>query len=159
LWFVTELDAVRVTSDEKRGIKLIPEALGGDVWSRSLIVFTFADKVEASEFEDDLSERTELIREEIRKYSPHHVDEIPSVAVSNKDPTFPNGKKWLGELFTQVFVRSSTERSFYFFDSMKNDIGDEKRASKASANDIEGAKRIDIDSTQKGKMRGAWSGC
>ena len=45
MWFVSRLDETRVTNDEKRGIKLISEAFGADVWQHAVIVFTFANSV------------------------------------------------------------------------------------------------------------------
>lgn len=105
LLFVTELDAARVSSDERRGIHMLTEALGASVWEHALLVFTRADKVEAQEFETDLNERTALLRETIAAYAPLHAAYIPAAAVSNTTEKLPNGKPWLGELFTQVLMR------------------------------------------------------
>ena len=67
--FVTELSATRVTSDEKRGIKLITQSLTPEVWNNAVIIFTFADKVLPERYQEALAKRTELIRAEIFKYS------------------------------------------------------------------------------------------
>ena len=63
--FVTELSATRVTSDEKRGIKLITQSLTPEVWNNSVIIFTFADNVPSERYQEALAKRSELIRSEI----------------------------------------------------------------------------------------------
>jgi small GTP-binding protein len=106
LWFVTRLDEARVTSDEMRGIKIISEAFTPKVWEHSVIIFTRANK--ADDYLVDLEERTKRIRSEIAKYTGNEVaSNIPSVAVDNKSKTTPDGKEWIGELYTKVFVRMS----------------------------------------------------
>ena len=108
MWFVSELHATRVTSDEKRGIKLISQSLTPEIWNRAVIIFTFAGQVDSSKYAYTLSKRTELIRKEIAQYTGDEVAKnIPSVAVDNKSATTPDGQKWLGELFTQVYARIS----------------------------------------------------
>src|ERR1035437_502833 len=52
LWFVTNLDAPRITCDEKRAIRLLTDAFGAKVWEQTIIVFTFADKVPPGKFEE-----------------------------------------------------------------------------------------------------------
>lgn len=171
VWFVSELDATRVTGDEKRGIKMITEALGEALWSRSIIVFTRSDK--STSFEDDLAERSKIVRAEIGKYFKGS-SKIPSVAVSNITPLLPNGKPWLGELFTQVFLRFSDKGALPFLQSMSKDIGaDEtkigskarkepikkgtaKKTESATSPETEKLKeapRIDLDEEQKEKIR------
>ncbi|MEB3123408.1 MAG: GTPase [Snowella sp.] len=123
VWFVTELDANRVTSDEKRGIKIISEELGIRLWSRALIILTRADKVEISEYQLYFERRSTLVRQEIEKYAPEYASEIPAVAVTNKRDVLPSGKQWLGELFTQVYVRFSNAGGLLFLESMKDEVG------------------------------------
>ncbi|WP_341328416.1 GTPase [Methylotuvimicrobium sp. KM2] len=108
LWFVTRLDETRVSSDEKRGIKLISEAFGPHVWEHAIIVFTFACKVGADKYEEAFMKRTDLIRKEIARHSEELIaSEIPSVAVDNHSHTIPNGTEWLGELYTKIWQRIS----------------------------------------------------
>ncbi len=120
IWFVTKLDDSRIGADEKRGIKLISEALGNECWSKAVIIFTRSDKSDS--FAEDLENRSSIIRDEIGKY---FIDSknIPVVAVSNTSELLPNGKPWLPELFTQVFLRFSDEGALPFLKSMENDIG------------------------------------
>jgi GTPase SAR1 family protein len=110
--FVTRLDDTRVTSDEKRGIKLISEAFGERAWEHSVIVFTFsnAPNITREDFPVALDKRTQLIQQEIAKHTNKKVAaEVPSVAVDNTSETTPDGEPWLGELYTQVFVRVSPQ--------------------------------------------------
>ena len=116
MWFVSRLDETRVTHDEKRGIKLISEAFSHKIWEQAVIIFTFAGNVEKSKYENVLQKRTELIRKEIAKYVGVTIaNNIPSVAVDNQNKTTPDGQKWLGELYTQVYVRMSTNGAVPFF--------------------------------------------
>lgn len=110
LWFVTLLDEYRVRTDEIDTISHITSAFGQDIWNRAVIVFTCSDKVAPHEFENYLSERTRLIRDEIaKKVGKEIAIEIPSVAVSNVTQKTPDGKLWLGRLFVKTFVRISSE--------------------------------------------------
>jgi len=160
IWFVTKLDESRLTSDEKRGIKIISEALGPNCWDRSIIVFTRADK--ADDFEEDLKQRTKIIREEIGKYCENHAS-IPAIGVSNSNPILPNGEKWLPELFTQVFLRFSDHAALPFLNSMEEDIGAQKkhqeeegveRERKEQSDQREDRKeRIELNEEQKERIR------
>jgi predicted GTPase len=106
LWFVTNLGATRVGSDEKRAIKLIHQAFGSKIWDHAIIVFTFADLVKPDKFAEKLSKRTQLIRQEIAQYAGEQVaNKVPSVAVDNESKTTPDGKQWLGQLYTTVFTQ------------------------------------------------------
>ncbi|MEH2393607.1 MAG: GTPase [Nostoc sp.] len=140
--FVSRLDETRVSSDEKRGIKLISENLGTKVWEYSVIVFTFANSVTASRYQEALDKRTELIRREIAKYiGEEKADKIPSVAVDNKSKTTPDGKTWLGEFFTKVFLRASESGSLPLAAAMKD-----------SLTSSSGEARIDLDDKQKAEV-------
>lgn len=67
--------------------------------------------------------RTELIRREIAKYVGEDVaNQIPSVAVDNHNETTPDGKQWLGEFFTKVFVRASEAGSLPFAAAMTESL-------------------------------------
>ena len=58
MWFVSRLDETRVTSDEKRGIKLLSKTFGNKAWECSVIVFTFANSVPAPEYQETVDKRT-----------------------------------------------------------------------------------------------------
>jgi hypothetical protein len=110
LWFVTLLDESRVRTDEIAAISHITSAFGQEIWNRAVIVFTRSDKVDHKKFENTLSKRTRLIRDEIAKRIGKEIAiEIPSVAVSNVTQKTPDGKLWLGRLFVKTFVRISSE--------------------------------------------------
>ena len=136
MWFVSRLDETRVTNDEKRGIKLITEAFGSNVWQHAVIVFTFANSVPDSRYLEAVEKRTELIRKVIAKYANSDVAiSIPSVAVDNKDETTPNGEKWLGELYTKVFTRISQKATSTFL-LATNDFVRPKKEEEAPQNGI-----------------------
>ncbi|MEH1871280.1 GTPase [Nostoc sp.] len=114
LCFVTRLDEARVSADEMRGIEVISEAFTQDVWKYAVIIFTRANK--ADNYVIDLQERTKRIQKEIAKYTGDEVaSTIPSVAVDNKSQTTPDGKRWLEELYTQVFKKMSDRGAVPFF--------------------------------------------
>lgn len=143
MWFVSQLNDTRVTSDEKRVIKRLSKAFGKKVWECSVIVFTYANSVTASEYEETLKIRTELIRKEIAKYvGEDTANQIPSIAVDNKSETTPDGKKWLGEFFTRVFVRASESGSVVFAAAMKD-----------SAFSSSDKSRIELDENQKEEIK------
>lgn len=105
-WFTTQLDAPRVTADEKRAIKLISDAFGPKLWERGLIIFTRADTLSSDRFSQAMKARTELIRKEIARYvDPSVAAMIPSVAVNNMGEQTPDGKFWLGQLYVTVLQR------------------------------------------------------
>ena len=115
LLFVTPLNATRVNGDEKRAIRLISEAFGKDVWHHAVIVFTFAESVEASRYSWYLRNRTQLIRHEIRDQSPPDTRyrTIASVAISNRQGT-SDRKQGLNELYMTV-CKSVSRTSFRHF--------------------------------------------
>jgi predicted GTPase len=106
MWFVSELNATRVTADEKRAIKLIHQAFGSDIWNYTIIVFTFSNFVKPEKFPEKLNKRTKLIREEIANYAGEQVAKtVPCVAVDNHSQTNPDGQEWLYELYTILFKK------------------------------------------------------
>nr|WP_272819392.1 GTPase [Scytonema hofmannii] len=114
IWFVTPIYETRIRRDELDGIKIITEAFGAEIWKHSIIVFTFADKAE-EDYLVQLQERTEDIQSAIAKYTGIEIaSQIPSVAVDNKNETTPDGKVWLAELYTKVFVRMSKRGTIPF---------------------------------------------
>ena len=143
MWFVSRLDETRVTSDEKRGIKLLSKTFGKKAWECSVIVFTFANSVSASEYQETVDKRTELIRREIAKYAGGDIaNQIPSIAVDNYSETTPDGKQWLGEFFTRVFVRASESGSLPFAAAMKESLFSSS-----------GEPRIKLDQQQKAEVK------
>ena len=116
LWFVTRLDDNRVGDDEVRSISLVTKAFGADVWKRSIIIFTHADKVEAAEYAEYLVERTTVVREVVaREIGDKRIAKsIPSVAITNKTSVAPDGTLWLGQLYTTILSRISRHGAIPF---------------------------------------------
>lgn len=142
--FVTELSATRVTSDEKRGIKLITQSLTPEVWNNAVIIFTFADKVLPERYQEALAKRTELIRAEIFKYSlSDKHKKIPAVAIDNTSENTPDGKPWLGELFVKVFSVVSNDGAIPFLMATASSIKPDEK----------GNARIVLNPEQKAEVR------
>jgi small GTP-binding protein len=129
LLFITRLDDSRVTADEMRGIKLISQAFTPKVWEYSVIVLTRADK--SDDYLQDLEERGKRIKKEIARYTGDEIASlIPVVGVDNKSTTkiTPDGKRWLEELYTQVFKKMSDSGAVSFL------LATSKRINKNSKN-------------------------
>ncbi len=139
LWYVTALDDTRVRLDEQRGIHLITQALGPEVWHRAVIVFTFADRVPPEEYQQLLCQRGRLIRQVIdgaigeaaqargpegpeKPMNLPQAGDVPAVAVSDWKKETPDGKPWLGELFSKVLTRVSDSGVAPFLVAMKVDL-------------------------------------
>ena len=115
LWFVVRLDETRLGNDERRAISLITKAFGKEVWERAIIVFTFADKLETSNYMEFLVQRTRIMREAIGERAGNNIaSTIPSVAVSNVSDKTPDNKPWLSELVTQIVERISEQGALPF---------------------------------------------
>jgi len=108
--YVSRLDETRIENDQ-RAIKIISDALGPLVWQYAVIVFTFANKVEASEYQTQLTVKKQMILQEIANHIGNDKMSlrIPVVAIDNTSKTTPDGKQWLGNLFTAIVERVSKE--------------------------------------------------
>jgi len=149
MWFVTRLDETRVSSDEKRGIRLISETLGDKVWKNCIIIFTFANSVDSSRYQEALEKRTELIRKEIAKYTNQEIaDQIPSISVDNTSKYIFDGKDWLAELFTLVLERASDAGVLPFAAGMKDSF-----SSGNSKENTSDEPRINLDEEQKERVK------
>ena len=166
LWFVTKLDDTRVRLDEKRALDILTRSLGGNIWKHALIVFTFADKVKTEKFEERLSKRTKLIREEIQKtiqktfkrlnisISDKEIAyNIPSVAVSNEDDILPNEKEWLPELYSLTFTRIKEDGLLTFIELTKDDLSFEEQSEKRKHSDEEQTKDVPFEKKKKKKKK------
>lgn len=109
LWFVTRMDETRVTSDEKRAIRLLNEAFGSKVWERAIIVLTFAASPlpPGQTFSSHVENRLRVLRKEIARYADKEcVESIPVVPVENHPPKkLPDGSDWLGGLWLTVLKK------------------------------------------------------
>ena len=108
--YVTRLDETRSEND-RRAIKIISDALGPIVWQYAVIVFTFANNIKPSEYQDRLLRKKQIILQAIAQEigNDNMSYRIPVVAIDNKSTTTPDGKEWLGNLFTAIVERVSKE--------------------------------------------------
>lgn len=140
LWFVTRLDETRVKNDEKRAIKILTQALGDNVWKQAVIVFTFSGNIEKEKFVNAFAKRTELIKKEIAFCTNDKIaSKVSSVAVDNRNLTLPNGEEWLGELYTQTFLKISSKAAGAFFLATADRVNlkEKSKKKKKSEDDIE----------------------
>jgi predicted GTPase len=115
LWFVTPLYETRLRPDERRAIRLVTQAFGEEVWDRAVIIFTFADYIQVSQYSDKLFKRSRAVRNATREYtSSRTASKIPSVAVSNISPTTPDREPWYEELFVEVADRIAEKQALPF---------------------------------------------
>lgn len=108
--YVSRLDETRSEND-LRAIKIISYALGPIVWQYAVIVFTFANNIEPSEYQEQLRIKKQIILQTIADVigDGNMPSQIPVVAIDNKRKTTPDGKEWLGNLFTAIVDRVSKE--------------------------------------------------
>lgn len=108
--YVSRLDETRSENDV-RAIKIISYALGPIVWQYAVIVFTFANNIERSEYQEQLRIKKQIILQAIAEVigDDNMCCRIPVVAIDNKSKTTPDGKEWLGNLFTGIVDRVSKE--------------------------------------------------
>jgi predicted GTPase len=108
--YVSRLDETRSEND-LRAIKIISYALGPIVWQYAVIVFTFANNIERSEYQEQLRIKKQIILQTIADVigDGNMPCQIPVVAIDNKRKTTPDGKEWLGNLFTAIVDRVSKE--------------------------------------------------
>lgn len=133
--YITRLDYNRVESDEKRAIKVLSESFGPKVWQNAIIVFTYANSILSSEYENTFKERKKLLQKEIAKYIElEFAKKIPSVAIDNNSKTIPTGQEWLGELYASVFTRINDKGLLPFILSTgaRLDLGEPKGNEKKS---------------------------
>ncbi|MEG5084180.1 50S ribosome-binding GTPase [Microcoleus sp. AT8-B4] len=114
--YINRLDETRLTDNDRRGIKIISEALGTKIWENAVIVFTFANKESVADYQTKLTKRTQIIRQAIADciQNTDIAYNIPAVAIDNKSDTTPDGKEWLGEFFTVVAERVSMKGMIAF---------------------------------------------
>jgi cold shock CspA family protein len=116
IWFTTPLSEPRVGSDELMGISHITKVFGSKIWERSIIVLTKADLVHPMDYSRTYRGRTDVLIEKIADFAGKEIAKhIPTVAVSNIFDHTPDGRVWLGELYTKVMIRISNFGALPFF--------------------------------------------
>ena len=122
LWHVLRLDDNRIRKADTAAIELIHETFGDEIWDQTLTVFTHADKLTPQEFKMVLSHRTQIVNEVIAKVTDGKNKHVPAVAVANKNPHTPDGKDWLGELFTTSLEQLNPEHLNAFLLAFAEDL-------------------------------------
>ena len=122
LWHVLRLDDNRIRKADTAAIELIHETFGDDIWARTLTVFTHADKLTPQEFQIVLNHKTQIINELITEVTDGKNKNVPTVAVANKNPHTPDGKDWLGELFTTSLEQLNPEHLNAFLLAFAEDL-------------------------------------
>ncbi|NCB57260.1 MAG: GTPase RsgA [Gammaproteobacteria bacterium] len=102
LLYVTELDAPRISSDEKRTLKILSDNLASNLWSNAIVVFTFSDRVPQSQFDDVLMNRIALFKKEISQYNKYESSNIGFIPVTNSQSTLPSGLEWKNNLYIEI---------------------------------------------------------
>ncbi len=126
--YVSRLDETR-PEDDRQVIKIISEAIGNSVWENTVIVFTFANNVKASDYPRKLNTRKQKIQELIKQqlieshiYDSNIAYNIPAVAIDNYSKTTPDGKEWLGIFFTAIVDRVSKEGAIALLSMLTDSI-------------------------------------
>ena len=123
LWYVLRLDDNRITAADANALQLIRKYFGDAIWDRTMIVFTHADMLKtAEEFQEYFDGRTRTANEVINQITDGKVQGVPAVAVANGYEQTPNGKSWLGELFTTSFEQLNPEHQNAFILAFAMDL-------------------------------------
>ena len=117
VWFVTPLTETRVRDNEISAINHITEAFGPEIWSRSVVVLSFAVYLSVPErFQRQMTVRPGPLRKAIadavggeptRPVGSQIAAGIPFVAVTNEQDTTPDGAHSLGHLYVETLDRMS----------------------------------------------------
>ena len=123
LWYVLKLSDHRITEADANVLQLIRKYFGDEIWDRTMIVFTHSDMLKMpEEFQESFNVRTQTVNEVIAEITDGKVQGVPAVAVSNGYEQTPDGKSWLGELFTTSFERLNPEHQNAFFFAFVDDL-------------------------------------
>ena len=123
LWYVLRLDGNRITAADANALKLIHENFGDAIWDRTMIVFTHSDRFTSpKDFQESFDGRTQTVNHAITQITNGKVQDVPVAAVANGSECTPDGKNWLGELFTTSFERLNPERQNAFLLAFATDL-------------------------------------
>ena len=123
LWYVLRLDDNRVTAADANVLKLIHENFEEAIWDRTMIVFTHSDRLTSPErFQESFDGRTKAVNNVIVQITNRKIRGIPAAAVANGYECTPDGKSWLGKLFTSSFERLNPDRQNAFLLALATDL-------------------------------------
>jgi hypothetical protein len=112
-WFVSRISDIRLGAEVQRAVELLTEAFGRSIWGRSIIVVTFAGtlggKIDPVKYIEQRDKSEQGLRKLIKEHAKVDTKNIPFVCVDNgsEEKVTPDGKKWLGHLFTSTFLQMS----------------------------------------------------
>ena len=122
LWYVLRLET-HVTEADRNALELIHQNFGDAIWDRTMIVFTHSDRlISPEEFQEFFDRKTNIVNQGITEITNGKVQGVPAVAVANGHKQTPDGKSWLGELFTTSFERLNPERQNAFLLAFAMDL-------------------------------------
>ena len=122
LWYVLRIDT-HITRADRDDLQLIYQNFGDAIWDRTMIVFTHSDRlISPEEFQEFFDRKTNIVNQGITEITEGKVQGVPAVAVANGHKRTPDGKSWLGELFTTSFERLNPERQNAFLSAFAMDL-------------------------------------
>ena len=129
LWYVIKLDNNRLTLTDAIAIQLIHKYFGDAIWDRTMIVYTHTDQLKTREkLQEFFNDRREKISNAITKITKGKVQGVPAVAVANgsdesgEPKRTPDGRSWLGELFTTTFEQLNPKHQKAFLLAFAMDL-------------------------------------
>ena len=122
LWYVLRIDT-HITRADRDDLQLIHQNFGDAIWDRTMIVFTHSDRLTSpEEFQEFFDRKTNIVNQGITEITEGKAQGVPAVAVANGHKRTPDGKSWLGELFTTSFERLNPERQNAFLLAFAMDL-------------------------------------
>ena len=113
LLYVVDLSANRFEATDMRAIRSLNAAFTAKLWSQTVFVFTHTDIVGAG-FASKVVQWTSSVREFVEQVGGREAAAtVGFVPISNKSERNPDGKEWMGALFTLVFQRIDSPLAFF----------------------------------------------
>lgn len=102
LLYVVPLTLTRLDRIDKSAIRLLHQAFSGNLWEHVVVVFTHAD-VFGERFAERVDAWKKSLSAEVMAVAGNKAaDAVGFVVISNGRITNPDGREWMGELFTTV---------------------------------------------------------
>jgi predicted GTPase len=105
LIFITRLDDDRVGSSDLDTLQILSKSFAPEIWERSIIVLTKADKISEEKYKYFVNGRSDALRDAFRDVTEEHAEKIPFVPITNESDFTPDGQRWLPELWIKMLER------------------------------------------------------